>query len=378
MTHTERQTTPAWVVDVSLAVAVATVLVSIVALSQVGTDQRPTLASYIVVASFGAVLLMRRRFPLTVLTVSVLGTFAYYGLQNPPIGVALPVAGALFSTAERGRTRWAVAGGAVVFVVSFAFRLRDDPQPVGYLLGTEAVSTLALIAAAVSLGHGIHARRTYIAQQGRIRELSERVEREHISRELHDSVGHGLSVIALHSAVGREAVGTDDATVAESLDQIRTQSSATLGELRAMLRLLRDADRSATPCVHSVHSLHSVDDIDALVSEVERAGVRVTAEVTVTRGELSPVVDAAAYRIIQESVTNVLRHSGAMQVQVSAVIEGDDLVITVADDGRGGQAVPGFGLTGMTERVRVLGGTLTTRTRGGFTVAARIPARLEP
>ena len=90
------------------------------------------------------------------------------------------------------------------------------------------------------------------------------------------------------------------------------------------------------------------------------------------------MVDAAAYRIIQESVTNVLRHSGAMQVQVSAVIEGDDLVITVADDGRGGQAVPGFGLTGMTERVRVLGGTLTTRTRGGFTVAARIPARLEP
>lgn len=337
----------------------ATVLVSIVALSQVGTDHRPSLASFLFVVAFGAVLLVRRRFPLTVLTVSVLGTLAYYGLQYPPIGVALPVAGALFSTAERGRVRWAVAGGAVVFVVSFAFRLRDDPQPVGYLLGTEAVSTLALIAAAVSLGHGIHARRRYIAQQGRLRELSERVGRDHISRELHDTVGHGLSVIALHSAVGREAVGADDTAVAESLDQIRTQSSTTLGDLRAMLRLLRDSDRTGA------HHVRSVEDIGALVDEVEQAGVRVSTEVAVTRGDLSPVVDAAAYRIIQEALTNVLRHAGATQVQVRAVVEEAGLVITVADDGRGGEVTPGFGLTGMTERGRVLGGTLTTRTRGG-------------
>ncbi|MGO2057665.1 MAG: DUF7134 domain-containing protein [Candidatus Corynebacterium faecigallinarum] len=170
MTDTDHDTpsVPPWVVDASMAVAVSTVLISVVALSQVGTDHVPSLTSYLFVAAFGVVLLVRRQLPRTVLTVSVLGTFAYYVLQYPPIGVALPVAGALFSTAERGRLRWAIGGGAVVFVVSLYFRLRDDPQPLGYLLGTESVSTLALIAAAISLGYGVHARRRHLAQQRHI------------------------------------------------------------------------------------------------------------------------------------------------------------------------------------------------------------------
>ncbi|MGO1829166.1 MAG: hypothetical protein ACTH0D_06310, partial [Candidatus Corynebacterium faecigallinarum] len=115
MTDTDRGTpsVPPWVVDVSMAVAVSTVLISVVALSQVGTDHVPSLASYLFVAAFGVVLLVRRQLPRTVLAVSVLGTFAYYVLEYPPIGVALPVAGALFSTAERGRLGWAVGGGSV-------------------------------------------------------------------------------------------------------------------------------------------------------------------------------------------------------------------------------------------------------------------------
>ena len=133
MTDTDRGTpsVPPWVVDVSMAVAVSTVLISVVALSQVGTDHVPSLASYLFVAAFGVVLLVRRQLPRTVLAVSVLGTFAYYVLEYPPIGVALPVAGALFSTAERGRLGWAVGGGSVVFAVSLYFRLRDDPNPSG-------------------------------------------------------------------------------------------------------------------------------------------------------------------------------------------------------------------------------------------------------
>ena len=395
VTSSDRETpsAPPWVVDVSMAVAVATVLISVVALSQVGTDHEPTLTSYLLVATFGLVLLARRYVPITVLIASVLGTFAYYGLQYPPIGVALPVAGALFSTAERGRLRWAVTGGAVVFLVSLYFRLRDDPQPVGYLLGTESVSTLALIAAAISLGHGVHARRRYIAQQRRIRELSEQqaaretelqiqVEREHISRELHDTVGHGLSVISLHAGVGREAVGEDDYTVAASLDQIRTQSSTTLGELRGMLKLLRESDRDDS------RQVHSVDDIAALARDVDAAGVEVIQKVDVTSADLSAIVDSAAFRIIQESLTNVLRHSGATTVQVSVGIQDGWLNITVADNGHGasgsssgtrsGRSSSGFGLTGMAERVRVLGGELSTWWEDGFTVTATIPARLEP
>ncbi|MGO1705836.1 MAG: sensor histidine kinase [Candidatus Corynebacterium faecigallinarum] len=382
MTDTDHDTpsVPPWVVDASMAVAVSTVLISVVALSQVGTDHVPSLTSYLFVAAFGVVLLVRRQLPRTVLTVSVLGTFAYYVLQYPPIGVALPVAGALFSTAERGRLRWAIGGGAVVFVVSLYFRLRDDPQPLGYLLGTESVSTLALIAAAISLGYGVHARRRHLAQQRRITSLAEQVEREHISRELHDSVGHGLSVISLHAAVAREEVA-DGHPAAAPLDQIRSQASSTLNQLRTMLRLLRERDTDGE------RSVLSIDDIGTLTADVEAAGIAVDVDVSVSSADLSPAVDAAAYRIVQESLTNVLRHSHATRVRVAVQIQDATVVVTVADNGSGAVAASGagggtgsgdgHGLTGMAERVRVLGGTFTADTAEGFTVTARIPARLE-
>lgn len=360
-----------------MAVAVAVVLVSVVALSQVGTDHRPDPGAYIFVAAFGAVLLARRRFPLVVLALSVLGTFAYYSLEYPPIGVALPVAASLFSTAERGLVRWAVGGGALVFCVSLYYRLRDDPQPIGYLPGTESVSTLALIAAAISLGHGIHARRLYIAQQERIAQLNKVVEREHISRELHDTVGHGLSVISLHAGVGRDAVGDGNPAAAGALDQVRSQATSTLTELRTMLRLLR-SEPDAGP-----RSVHSLADVDALAGDARAAGVDVTVDVDVAADDLSPVVDAAAYRIVQESLTNVLRHAGASSVRVTAHLRDASLVVTVADDGRGASRAAatsgtGFGLTGIAERVRILGGTLRTEPDGGYTVRATLPARLEP
>ncbi len=385
MTDTDRGTpsVPPWVVDVSMAVAVSTVLISVVALSQVGTDHVPSLASFLFVAAFGVVLLVRRQLPRTVLAVSVLGTFAYYVLEYPPIGVALPVAGPLFSTAERGRLGWAVGGGSVVFAVSLYFRLRDDPQPVGYLLGTESVSTLALIAAAISLGYGVHARRRHLAQQRHITQLAEQVERQHISRELHDSVGHGLSVISLHAAVAREEI-TDDHPAAAPLDQIRSQASSTLNQLCTMLRLLRERDTDGE------RSVLSLDDIGVLTADVEAAGIAVDVDISTRSADLTPAVDAASYRIVQESLTNVLRHSHATRVRVSAHIQDATLVVTVADNGGGGDTGDrsgggslGHGVTGMAERVRVLGGTFTTYSTGttspaGFTVTARIPARLEP
>lgn len=191
------------------------------------------------------------------------------------------------------------------------------------------------------------------------------MEREHISRELHDSVGHGLSVISLHAAVAREEI-TDDHPAAAPLDQIRSQASSTLNQLRTMLRLLRERDTDGE------RSVLSLDDIGVLTAD------------------LTPAVDAASYRIVQESLTNVLRHSHATRVRGSAHIQDATLVVTVADNGGGGDTGDrsgggslGHGVTGMAGRVRVLGGTFTTYSTGttspaGFTVTARIPARLEP
>lgn len=368
---------PSWATDSAMAVAVAVLLVSVVALSQVGTDLQPDLGAYLFVSAFGAVLLVRRRLPVLVLALSVLGTFAYYALEYPPIGVALPVAAALFSTAERGLLMWAVGGGAVVFVVSLAFRLRDDPQPVGYLLGTESVSTLALIAAAISLGHGLHAHRIAAAQREKIARLNKAVERDHLSRELHDSVGHGLSVISLHAGVARDAVGDANPDAARALDHVRNQATSTLTELRTMLRLLRsdNAPDSRGPL--------SLRDIESLCEEVRAVGIDVKADVEVNAEELSAAVDATAYRVVQEALTNVLRHARATSVQVSARVVGAELVVTVVDDGRGdkggdGREGSGLGLAGMGERIGLLGGTLSVQPSGsaGFSLCATLPARL--
>lgn len=375
------------VVDVVLAAMVAVVLSVVIALSQAGTGARPSAMAYVFAAGFGAVLLLRRHLPVATLVLSVLGAFAYYTLGYPPIGVALPVVAALYSAAEAGLFRWAVGAGTVMFLVSLSFRLRDDPHPVGHVLGTDSASNLALIAAAIALGYGVRAHRLHRAQQEQIARLTReqtareaelriQIEREHLSRELHDTLGHALSVVALHAGVASEAVGRDDDAVANALDHVRQQSSASLQELRSMLRLLRTegGDRA--------RRLHSLADVQTILDEARAAGVEVTADITVDAAELPAAVDAAAYRVIQESLTNTIRHADATTARVSAVIDARRLHLTIADDGRGTRrdAPGGYGISGMTERVRLLGGSLTTRSTpgAGFTVVATIPARLAP
>lgn len=370
--------------DLALGLFVGIVLSILITLSRAGTGDSPQALAYVFAAGFGGILLLRRRLPVAVLVLSVLGTFAYYTLGFPPIGVALPVVAALFSAAEVGLLGWAVGSGAVVFGVSLYFRLRDDPVPLGYLLGTDALTNLALIAAAIALGYGVRSRLLRAAQQEQLArltrdqavresELRAQVEREQISRDLHDTVGHALSVIALQASVGSEAVGRDDRAVGAALDRVREQSTSSLQELRSMVRLLRGGDD------REGRHVRSLADVEALVAEAEGAGVRFDTALDVTVDELPAAVDAAAYRIIQESITNILRHAEATTATVRAGVEGGQLRITVSDDGRGaGELAGGHGLAGMTERARLLGGDVTTNcTPGkGFTVDATIPTRL--
>ncbi|MGY5764752.1 sensor histidine kinase [Brachybacterium sp. DNPG3] len=407
------------IVDALLGTAVALVLALVIALASVGgsgTAAAPTALAYVFALGFGGVLLLRRQLPVGVLVLSVLGTFAYYSLQLPTIGVALPVVAALGSAAEQGRLRAAGIAGAVVVAVALAFRLRDDPQPLGYLLGTDTAMNLALAAAALALGHAIRTRRERDLQQRVIAELTaeradrvaeERVagERERISRELHDTLGHALSVIALHAGVGREALaegasdGSETAEAAAALERIREQSSASLQELRAMVRMLR-ADEAARE-----RHVRSLADLPALLERMRAAGLEIDAEIdaeiaapseprdgaSTADARIPALVDAAAYRIVQESLTNVLRHAEATRVEIRIVREDEQLHLTVRDDGRGpapasitpartasgptGAARVGTGLAGMAERARLLGGVLDAGggAHGGFVVDARLP-----
>ena len=375
------------VLDALLGMAVALALALIIATGD-GGSRPPDAIAYLFAAGFGALMLLRRRMPRSVLVLSVLGVFAYYTLDYPPIGVAIPVLAALFSAAQAGLMAWATGAALMVFVVSLYFRIRDGVETIGFLLGYESVSNLALFAAAIALGDGVRTRRIRAAQQIEIARLTEsqltreakwqlQGERERISRELHDTVGHTMSVISLQAGVAAEAVGRNDGAVGEALDRIRNASSQTLGDLRSMVRILRSDDDD----LDETRSLRSLAAVQELVDVARGAGVEVITDITAAATELSPAVDAAAFRVIQESITNIIRHADATQAHVKAGIQGGQLQIIVSDNGRGSslnEETDRFGIAGMTERVRLLGGSLTTHTDAGhgFTVDATIPARL--
>lgn len=352
-----------------------------------GGAKPPDVIAYLFAAGLGALMLLRRRMPRTVLVLSVLGVFAYYTLDYPPIGVAVPMLAALFSAAEAGLLLWSTGAALVVFTVSMFYRVRDGGEAIGFLLGYESVSNIALFAAAIALGYNVRARRLRAAQQAEIARLTEaqlareaelriQSERERISRELHDTIGHTMSVISLQAGVGAEAVGQDDRAVSDALDRIRMASTRSLRELRSMVRILRSAaDRDET------RSIQSLSAVQELADAARGAGVEVTTDITAVPSDLSAPVDAAAYRVIQESITNVVRHAGATQAQVQAGIRDGRLHISITDNGRGTTddgATGGYGMAGMGERVRLLGGSLTTRSfaGAGFAVEATIPARL--
>ncbi|MEE1617721.1 sensor histidine kinase [Brachybacterium sp. J153] len=428
-----RRRLPPRAVDLLLAVLVALALTLVILTNDRGARPADALA-ILFAAGFGALLLLRRSMPRTVLVLSVLAMFAYYTRDYPPIGVAVPILAALFSAAEAGRWRWAVGAAAVSLLVSTAFRLLEGGESIGVVLGYESVTNVALFAAAIALGDGLRTRRLRERQQAEIarltaaqlaREADLRIqsERERISRDLHDTVGHTLSVISLHAGAGGEAVGARDEEAREAFARIRDAAGRSLRELRVMVRLLRSpeghsgggvpSDGGPAPeQVSAGRGPQSLVALPELAAEAGAAGLAVALDVEVEPADLPGPVDTAAFRVVQESLTNVLRHAGTDRATVRAQIRDGRLHLRIADDGAGrsaadggtpaaGDSAPvadegatasggqaptsggptsgGHGLVGMTERVRLLGGTLTAGPSpdGGFVVEASLPTRLQ-
>lgn len=374
-----------WVTDVVLALATALVIAVVIAADTEGVGGTGP-AAYLFAVGLGALVLLRRRAPRAMLVATFLGVCTYYALGFAPIGMVLPAVAALYSAAERGRTGWAVGTGGVLVAVATYFRAVDD-DPSAYLTAYDLVTNIALTAAAVALGAAVRLAREARARTDEVRALTaaeeahaaaERLqaERLRIARDLHDTLGHTLSVVTLHAGVAAEAVGRDDDAARGALDQVRAAASGTLDELRATVRILRADAAGAGPA--GPRGATGLSGIDALVRPAREAGLGVDVALDVPDG-LPAAVDAAAFRVVQESLTNVLRHAGARRARVSAVVDGDRLHVTVSDDGRGSAGAPaGAGITGMRERVGLLGGTLTARDApgGGFAVVADLPATL--
>ncbi|MFE1084607.1 MULTISPECIES: histidine kinase [Brevibacterium] len=381
-TGEERERLEPWLTDASLAVAV-TLVISLVIAADAESAPLPGVAWAI---GFGALMLLRRRLPLTVLAVTVFGIFAYYALNLPPIGMVLPAVGALYSTAEVRRTSWAVLGAAVLIAVSTFYRF-DDLDPRAQLTGYGFVTELALAAAAIALGSVVRLIRETRTQSARIAALTTaeesraaearmHSERVRIARDLHDTIGHTLSVASLHTSVAAEAVDPDDRAAA--LERVRGATSEALRELRRTVKVLREESAGATALGPA--SALGLASISSVIESARAAGLDVTVDLDVDPARLPRAVDAAAFRIVQESVTNVLRHSGASAARVSGQVHGDELIVRVRDDGHGGAAdtAAGAGIRGMSERAGLLGGRLGAGANGeGFEVIAHLPINVE-
>ncbi|SKC58705.1 sensor histidine kinase [Krasilnikoviella flava] len=376
-----------WVTDVVLALASTLVVAVVIAAEPAGEgDTGP--AAYLFAVGLGALVLLRRPAPRTMLVLTFLGVCAYYALGFAPIGMVLPAVAALYSAAERGRTGWAVGTGAVLIGVATYFRVTDaDVDPSAALTAYDLVTNVALTAAAVALGVAVRLAREARERSALLRELTaaqeahaaqERLqaERLRIARDLHDTVGHHLSVVALHAGVADEAVGRDDDAARGALARVREATSGTLDELRATVKVLREpGPPDAALRRPAVTGLRGVD---TLLDPARAAGLDVEAHLDVPPGALSDAVDAAAFRIVQEALTNVVRHAGARRVRVGATVADGVLRLSVTDDGRGAgpHAPTGAGIAGMRERAGLLGGTFSARDvpGGGFAVVAELPA----
>ena len=338
----------------------------------------------------GAVaLLARRHHPMIALAGTVLPAFAYDLLNFPGGLCSIAVGVALYAVADAGHVR---AGIVAIVAVVGGFLGIGDVLGRGHVIDlVTALWFAGWLVASLILGETTRGRRAYLeqveqravdAERTREDEARRRAgeERIRIARELHDILAHRISMMSVQSGVGAHLLDRDPDQARRALVAVNQASKEALQELRATLGLLRQVDgpepRSPAP---------GLAQLEGVVAGARAAGVDVQLDVSGNPRDLPTGVDLAAYRIIQESLTNVIRHARAATARIGIAYRGGDLLIQVDDDGRGAglrdeSAPGGNGLLGMRERATALGGELEAGplAGGGFRVRARLPADATP
>jgi signal transduction histidine kinase len=378
---------PAWLVDVAITVSAALAICVTISASQEGGSTAPDLVAYLLGVAIAAPLLVRRRWPRAVLVASAALLLGYYMLDYPAIGVAVPLAGPTYFAVAAGHRNTAIATTGALELAALLYRALAEGESLVSVIGLGTVADLSLLAAVVLLAETVESRRALrVETRERVRALERereqlaerRVEQERlrIARELHDVLGHTITVINIHAGVVAESLEDDRAQARASLAAIRDESRAATGQLKATLGVLREGD-SRAPLV----AVPQLADVDRLVASLGVEGLDVEVQRVGERRSLPSEVELTAYRVVQESLTNVVRHAHAGSVSVRLVYEPEALVVTVSDDGRGpgarldSRAGDHRGIAGMRERVEALGGSLHTGAGpgAGFRVSARMP-----
>ncbi len=324
------------------------------------------------------VLLGARRFPGTAVIVVTLLASADFVLADPTPGPPyVALAFAIVGAIVRGARVWAWISVGVAWtttlVLGAVLALDWNPARV-------AISTLGILIV-FGIGEAIRTRREHYADYTRARaqrqQTEVQAERVRIARELHDVLAHSLSQINVQASVGLHLMGKQPDKAAEALASIKETSKTALDEVRSVLGVLR-AEGGQDPTAPLVPE-PDLSRLPGLAASVTSQGVEVDLDVQVD--DAPKALQLAIYRIVQESLTNVVRHAHATRATVTVALDGSDFVVTIADDGAGvapnASLDSGRGVLGMRERAELLGGTLDTApgSSGGLIVTARIPNR---
>jgi signal transduction histidine kinase len=320
-------------------------------------------------------LLARRRHPLWVLGITVVATIVAVGslgIYNP-----VPAGLALFTVAERCDRRTSLTAAAAALAVLLVPLWSDA----GWSHYGELVARMVTFAVAWLIGDSVRTRRRYV---GELEEKAERLEREReaearravaeeqarIARELHDVLAHNVSVMVVQAAAARDVFDSRPDRAREALSRIETTGRSALGELRRLLGTVRGDQPAFAP-------QPGLDRLDDLVAQVRAAGLQVAVNVEGVARPLPAGIDLSAYRIVQEALTNTLKHAHASRAEIALRYRDSELDVEVRDDGAGvgNGGGSGQGLVGMRERVGLYGGTISAGPApgGGFEVAARFP-----
>ncbi|GGW83563.1 sensor histidine kinase [Streptomyces lomondensis] len=377
------------------AVLAAAVLVCMVAGSFVEPHRRdsvswalrtPDSLSLLLIAFSAAALVFRRRAPMTVLALT--GTFSVVesATGDPRAPVAMSAVIALYtvaSTTDRPTT-WRVGLLTITVLTGVAMAAGSLPW-----YAQENLAIFAWTGIGATAGDAVRSRRAFVqaireraerAERTREEEARRRVaeERLRIARDLHDVVAHHIALVNVQAGVAAHVMDKRPDQAKEALAHVREASRSALNELRATVGLLRQSGDPEAP----TEPAPGLDRLDELTGTFRSAGLHIEVARADQGTTLPAAVDLAAYRIIQEALTNVQKHAGPQaKAEVSVVRVGPNIEITVLDEGNGEDADPGsgggHGLLGMRERVTALRGTLTTGPRygGGFRVHAILPVK---
>ena len=336
--------------------------------------------AWVLLAAGPVALAARRRYPVPVLWVNLAGTLPWSSAAGWA-QISFIIAFFVAATARKRYPAW------LALAINFVWFIWLAPLIYGYPIPplNDALLLAGWVLAVAIAAEAYRFRAERVAATSAGRQIDQRLrqseERLRVARDLHDVVGHNISLINVQASMGLELMDSQPEQARAALSAIKSASKEALEELRTMLTTLRQDDRDVAPRSPAP----GLDRLPELIELTRAAGLSVEFEVAGKEPPFPAAVQLAAYRIIQESLTNVARHAGRARVTVRVTCDGTNMHVEVDDDGtalsgRGYAIGTGSGIRGMRERAAALGGDLSAgfRQGGGFRVSARLPVGPAP